>query len=76
MIYTLLWLLWLLAFLAIEIPAAVASYRGHPGGTLSEHIWAFIGIGQPLTWQVHLRRVAFLAFAAWLIVHLFFNGWV
>lgn len=71
-IWTLLWLLWLAGFLAIEIPAAL---NRRDGDTLSEHIWWLIGRGKRLTPGVQARRIAFLSFAAWLVVHLL-TGWV
>jgi hypothetical protein len=72
MIWTLLWVGWLLAFLAIEIPAVI---RPAAGDTLYEHFWRFLGRGQQRTEWIRLRRVTFLAFSAWLVVHLF-TGWV
>lgn len=76
MIWTILWILWFVAFLAIELPAAWESYHGHPGGTLSEHVWAWLAIGQPRTGLVHLRRFVFVAGFAVLAVHFFTGGWV
>jgi len=72
-IWTLLWLAWVLVFLAIEIPALVNRTKGD---TFSEHVWWLIGRGLPATPGVKLRRLAFLSFATWLVVHLFFSGWV
>ncbi len=39
--YGLLWILWVVAFFAIEIPAWK---DGRPGGTLSEYIWSIFAI--------------------------------
>jgi hypothetical protein len=68
MLYHWLWLAWLLAFLPIELPPAIAHRHG---GTLSEHCWwAFCwksyGVGRPL-WRT--RRAVFLAFWAALTLH-------
>lgn len=70
--WTVLWVLWLALFLAIEIPAWRNTERGD---TLSEHVWRWLGRGRPMTRSVRWRRILFLAFAAWLLVHLT-TGWV
>lgn len=70
--WTWAWLAWLSLFLVIELPAAM---NKTPGDTLSEHIWKFIGKDEDLTGWVRLRRMAFLAFAAILVVHLF-TAWI
>ncbi len=73
--YTLLWVGWLLYFLAVEIPSAVDN---NPGGTLSEHLWAVLGLGRaaPVPLGVRLRRIVMVCFTAWLLVHIFTGGWI
>lgn len=53
------WIAWLLAFLAIELPAAL---NKTPGDTLSEHVWAWIGTDSS-------RKATFAAFFAALTSH-------
>ena len=70
--WTILWLVWLAGFLAIELPAV---FNKQPGDTLSEHVWKWFSIkGKPKGYKV--RRLGFLVFWAWLTVHFFFGGWV
>ncbi len=70
--WTVGWLVWLGMFLAIE-GAAIA--RRDKGDTLSEHVWKWFAIkDKPKGWK--LRRLALLAFWAWLTVHFFTGGWV
>lgn len=54
-----LWLLWLLMFLAIELPAI---FNDEPGDTLSEHVWALTSISF-FWWLV-------AGFLVWLLTHL------
>ena len=72
-IWTVLWLAWGAAFLAIELPAA---FNRRPGDTLSEHVWAWFHVHDrrptALTWTL---RAVLLAFLAWLLVHLAFGIW-
>ena len=70
--YTMLWVVWLLAFGAIEW-SAIKDVR--QGDTLSEHIWKIIGTkaAQKQTWHWFLR-IGVLALLVWLIVH-FMTGW-
>lgn len=74
MIYTIAWILWGIAFLAIEIPALLFSRQ--PGATLSEHIWAWFRVKdkRPTAYTWFLRAVL-LAFLTWLLLHLGF-GWL
>lgn len=68
MTFDILWLIWLLAFLPIELKGAIGKIHG---ATLSEHTWwAFCwrsyGVGRPL-WRT--RRAVFLAFWTALTLH-------
>lgn len=73
MVWTLLWVVWIGAFLAIE-GAAFISRRA--GATLSEHVWSWFrvnrGWGKP---SVAIPRALLLVFLAWLLLHLGF-GWL
>lgn len=72
-VWTVLWLGWFFQFLVIEGLALVLGKD--KGATLSDHMWAFIGRGKALDNHVRFRRIAFLAFSTWLVVHTF-TGWV
>ena len=70
--WTVGWILWLGMFVAIE---GAALFNKDRGDTLSEHVWHWFSIkGKPRGYK--LRRLAFLAFWAWLTVHFFTGGWV
>lgn len=64
--YTLLWVVWLVQFAAIE---GVALVDKRPGDTLSEHVWNWFSIRDKSTGWLW-RRGALLAFLGWLIAHL------
>ncbi len=72
-IWTILWLLWIAAFFAIEIPALLAK---DPDASLSDHIkdWFHVRDKRPtaLTWVL---RGVLLAFLVWLTGHLEFGWW-
>ena len=84
--YTIGWIVWGALFGALEIAAlrqswvarkaGAADYRG----TLSEHLWWLFGINtgrgvkRDVSLGAKLRRVVGLAFAAWLVVHIFTGG--
>ena len=72
--YSWAWIVWVAAFLAIEIPAAIVGrdQLDHPQ-TLSMNIWWLIkgrGMGH------HVARLGLLLFLAWLVTHLLTGGWV
>ena len=67
-LYSLLWLLWLVAFLVLEIYALVTNAYN----TLSENVWRLTGVGQPGGWSFAHFMVA--AFCLWLACHFVF-GW-
>jgi len=68
------WAAWGLYFVLLE---GWALYRSRPGDTLSEHVWAWLGIGegrQRSGWT-QLRRALLVMGLAWLVVHLLTGGW-
>ena len=70
--FTVLWLIWLAMFGAIE---AAAIFHKDPGKTLSEHVWAWFAIrGKPRGYK--MRRFVLLGFLAWLVTHFLTGGWV
>lgn len=67
--YGWLWAAWGLAFFLIEIPAWL---DGHPGGTLSEYVWALFSVrGKGRFWVV---RRAILAIALVMLAFHFAHG--
>lgn len=73
-LYTVGWIVWIVYFLALEIPAVVNSRNND---TLSEQLWWILGIGKRrVTGWAYVRRIGFLLFAAWLVIHTFSGGWV
>jgi hypothetical protein len=74
MMFTAAWVIWLVAFVAIEAWALVRKKRGD---TLSEHTWDWFCLkgskGGKSTWCV-VRRVTFVAFWAWLTIHFVTGG--
>jgi hypothetical protein len=76
-LWTWAWLGWAVYFLVVE---GMALANSRSSDTLSEHVWAFIGIRRkgadlrnPSGWT-RLRRFLVLAFMAWLSVHLLTGG--
>ena len=71
-IFTNYWYAWIGLFFVIE---GVAIRNKARGDTLSEHVWAFLGVNG---WKVPsypwLRRGIFAGLFAWLGAH-FFLGW-
>lgn len=55
--FTLLWALWALAFCVIEGVALVNKSRGD---TLSEHLWAWLGIRDDY-WHMHRKNEIIIA---------------
>lgn len=73
MIWTALWLAWIAAFFAIEVPAL---FDKDSGATLSAHVWAWFAVkDHERTAWVRLRRWFLLAFVAWLSLHFLTGGW-
>ena len=70
-VYSWLWVGWIVAFLAIEIPAAIANESTSQPKTLSMHIWALIKGKGPVHYTF---RLGLLFLLAWLTVHLLGGG--
>ena len=77
--WTIAWLVWLGAFVAIEGPAL---FNKKPDDTLSEHVWKWFATrredmrndrGKASAW-VKIRRVVLVGFLAWLSLHFATGG--
>lgn len=67
--YTVLWVIWLVAFGVIEYKAL---QNKDEGDTLSEHVWKMIGTNTPgRNWENWLARVGLGGFFVWIIVHFY-----
>lgn len=66
-IYATLWVVWLLAFLVIELTAL---WTGKPQFTLSEYVWRLEQLGRAWTFVRYFVAV----FCLWLFLHMAF-GW-
>lgn len=73
MIWTILWVIWIIGFFAVEIPAIIHEKRHGSGATLSAHVrsW-FSTMKHDKAWRI--RRLVLLFLLVWLVVH-FFAGW-
>jgi hypothetical protein len=71
--FTTFWIIWLLAFLPVEIWALITKSRGD---TFSEHVWHWFKVmdDRPTAWT-WLWRVPLLVFLVWLTGHLVFGWW-
>ena len=73
MIFTVLWILWIVAFVVIEGEALLIR---QPNSTLSAHVWRWFAVKDPRptprTWAL---RAVLLVFLVWLLLHLGF-GWL
>jgi hypothetical protein len=74
--WTWAWIGWGLYFAAVE---GMALANAKTGDTLSEHVWAFIGMRDPgdprhPSGWTRLRRFLVLAFMAWLSIHFLTGG--
>lgn len=67
-LYGTFWLVWLGAFLLIELTAL---FTGHPEFTLSEWVWRLERLGRVWTFA----RYFVAAFLLWLFFHLVFGWW-
>lgn len=78
-VFTWAWIAWGLAFCVIE---GVALVNSRSGDTLSEHVWAFMGVrraGQPYRtprWTLRVARTVILSGLLWLALHFATGGWV
>ena len=69
--YTLLWVIWILAFGVIEF--AALKDKGE-GDTLSEHVRKLIGTNTPgRNWENWIARIGVAGLLVWLVPH-FFTG--
>ena len=68
--FHLLWIVWALQFVAIELPAI---FNKKPGDTLTEVIRYIFGFskraGELQSTGMRLRRVSFYALSVWLFFH-------
>ncbi|MQY06365.1 hypothetical protein [Actinomadura macrotermitis] len=70
--YLAAWILWILMFFAIELPAV---FNRQPGDTLSELVWNVFAVrGKPAGWLV--RRLVLLVGLVWLTMHFLTGGLV
>jgi hypothetical protein len=67
-VYGVLWLLWIVSFLGIELTAL---WTGHYQYTLSEWVWKLERLGRAWTFA----RYFVAAFLLWLFFHLVFGWW-
>ena len=63
--WTVAWILWLVAFAAIE---GAALWNKGRNDTLSEHIWSWFDIRSVKGW--HWKRWLLAGFLVWLLVHM------
>jgi hypothetical protein len=71
-VFTWIWVALGAAVLVVELVALVSRPAG---GTLSEHVWRLIKVGDPRpSTAVWVGRGALLLFLAWLLPH-FLAGW-
>lgn len=78
--FTWAWLAWGVAFCVVE---GVAFVNSRAGDTLSEHVWAWLGVrtakAAPTVtprWTLRVARTAVLSFLLWLALHFATGGWV
>jgi hypothetical protein len=70
--WTVLWLAWIAAFFAIEVPALL---NRQDGDTLSEHVWSWFAVkDKSKKGLVRARRFCLLAGLAWLCAHFLTGG--
>lgn len=74
---------WLGVFAAGALIEGVALVNSTTGDTLSEHVWAWLGVrgeraGDRVTprWTLRVARLALLTFLMWITVHFVTGGWV
>ena len=74
------WIGWGVAFCVIE---GVALANSRAGDTLSEHVWAWIGVRRPGAapvrtprWTLRVARTIVLSGLLWLALHFATGGWV
>ena len=79
-VFTWLWIGWGLAFAVIE---GVALVNARAGDTLSEHVWAWLGVrrsgarpARTPRWTLRVARIIVLSGLLWLALHFATGGWV
>lgn len=79
-VFTWLWIGWGLAFAVIE---GVALANSRAGDTLSEHVWAWLGVRRGRAWPertprwtLRVARSVVLSGLLWLALHFATGGWV
>ena len=75
--FTILWIVWLGIFAAVE---GVALANKREGDTLSEHVWLWFatkreGADTQPSGMVRLRRFVLLAGVCWLLAHFLTGGY-
>jgi hypothetical protein len=68
-----LWIVWVIGFFAIEIPAVVYERKHGSGATLSAHLRFWFSTRKLIGPYPHLRRVVAICVLAWLPLHLLFS---
>lgn len=78
--WTVAWIAWGVAFAVIEGAALV---NARSGDTLSEHVWAWLGVRRDGTapartprWTLRVARLIVLSGLLWLAIHFATGGWV
>lgn len=79
--FTVAWIVWALAFAVIE---GVALFNSRRSDTLSEHVWAWLGVGRyspkrrypavTPVWTLRVARLAVVTLLVWLIGHFLSGG--
>ena len=68
--WTASWIMWLIMFGAIELPALLNKSKGD---TLSEHVFRWFSLqGKVRAWR--FRRFVLLSFLCWLVAHFLSGG--
>jgi hypothetical protein len=68
--WTVAWIVWIVLFFAIELPAV---FNRCKGDTLSEHVWHWCAVREKSR-GYRLRRTALLVLLAWLVAHFLTGG--
>lgn len=82
-------LAWLAVGVAVLVIEGVAVFNSTRGDTLSEHVWAFLGVRTAAwhdpqevkypvtpTWTLRVARTVLVSFLVWLTLHFTTGGWV
>lgn len=79
-----IWVSWLAAIAgSFALIEGIALYNSTPGDTLSEHLWAWLGVRRPRErsfitphWTLRVARIVFLSAVLWFVLHIATGGWV